>query len=133
MEDKIENIDTVVNYWKDSADENFHTLENLLKSKDYNWALFIGHLVIEKLMKALYVKKHQKHALFTHDLLRLSKKMEMTTTEEQEEWLDVISTFNLNARYDNYKQDFKRLCTEEFTKTWIERIKNIREWLILQL
>lgn len=84
-------------------------------------------------MKALYVKKHQKHALFTHDLLRLSKKMELTTTEEQEEWLDVISTFNLNARYDNYKQDFKRLCTEEFTKTWIERIKNIREWLILQL
>ena len=60
-------------------------------------------------------------------------KMELTTTEEQEEWLDVISTFNLNARYDNYKQDFKRLCTEEFTKTWIERIKNIREWLILQL
>ena len=60
-------------------------------------------------------------------------KMELTTTEEQEEWLDVISTFNLNATYDNYKQDFKRLCTEEFTKTWIERIKNIREWLILQL
>jgi hypothetical protein len=33
-----------------------------------------------------------------------------------DEWLDEITTFNINARYDNYKQDFHKLCTEEFTK-----------------
>ncbi len=75
MEDKIENIDKIIEYWKDSSNQNYITMQNLLKSKDYSWALFIGHLVIEKLLKALYVKKHQKYAIFTHDLLRLALKL----------------------------------------------------------
>jgi len=133
MENKIENIDRIVNYWKNSSEQNYQTMKNLLKSKDYNWALFLGHLVLEKLLKALYVKKYQKHSMFTHDLLRLSKKIELKTSKDQEEWLDEISTFNINARYDNYKQDFQRLCDENFTLFWVEKIENIRQWLIRQL
>jgi HEPN domain-containing protein len=133
MEEKIENIDSIVNYWKDSSNQNFETMKHLLHSKDYNWALFIGHLVIEKLLKALYVKNTQRHAIFTHDLLRLANKIELVITEEQEEWLDEISTFNLNARYDNYKLDFQKKCTKEFTIERISRIENIRLWLMNQL
>ena len=132
-EEKIENIDTIVNYWKDSSDQNFETMQHLLHSKDYSWALFIGHLVIEKLLKALYVKKIQKHALYTHDLLRLTNKIGLVLNEEQEDWLDEISTFNLNARYDNYKQDFQKKCTKEYTFERISRIENIRLWLMKQL
>lgn len=133
MEDKIEDIDKIIAYWRNSSEQDHQTMNNLLKSKDYNWALFIGHLVLEKLLKALYVKKHQKHAFFTHDLLRLSKRIELKTSEEQEEWLDEISTFNLNARYDNYKQDFQKLCNEEFTLKWINNIEKLRQWLIRKL
>ena len=96
-------------------------------------ALFLGLLVIEKLLKAHYVKKLQKHPLFIHDLLRLSQKIELKLTEEQEEWLDEISTFNLNTRYDNYKQEFRKRCTPEYTAVWLNRIETIRIWLINQL
>jgi HEPN domain-containing protein len=133
MEEHIEDIEKVIKYWKESSDQNFVTMNNLLKSKDYSWALFIGHLVIEKLLKAHYVKTHKKHALFTHDLLRLSTKCELEISGEYEEWLDDISTFNINARYDNYKQDFFKLCTKEFTLVWVQRIEKIREWLIQEL
>lgn len=84
-------------------------------------------------MKAHYVKKNEKHAFFTHDLLRLSTQAGLPLSEEQEEWLDDISTFNLNARYDNYKHDFFKLCTKEFTSTWTERIEILRQWLIKEL
>jgi len=133
MEEKIENIDRIVVYWQESADKDFKTMQNLFKTKDYSWALFIGHLVIEKLLKAIFVKEKQKHALFTHDLLRLASKTDLVLTEETKEWLDDISTFNLNARYDNYKNDFQQLCTKEYTEIWIERIEKIRRWLINQL
>ena len=63
MEDQIENIEEIIKYWKKSSDQNYATMNNLLKSKDYNWALFIGHLVIEKLLKAHWVKTQKKHAL----------------------------------------------------------------------
>lgn len=101
MDERIENLEKVIDYWKESSDHNFATMKNLMKSKDYSWALFIGHLVIEKLLKAHYVKTQKKHAIFTHDLLRLSSKCDLELTDEFEEWMDDISTFNLNARYDN--------------------------------
>jgi HEPN domain-containing protein len=130
MEEKIENI---INYWKESSDQDYKTMNHLLVSNDLHWSLFIGHLVIEKLLKALYVKKTGQHAIFTHDLLRLAARIELNLNSEQEEWLDKISTFNLNARYDNYKREFYKLCTEEFTTIWIERIEILRLWLIQQL
>ena len=122
--DQIKNIDNIVKHWLESANQNRKTMIHMIDSKDYSWALFLGHLVIEKTLKALYVSKLQKHAIFTHDLLRLATKVGLKMTEEQMEWLDEITTFNLKTRYDNYKQDFYKLCTKEFTEKWIERIEN---------
>jgi HEPN domain-containing protein len=89
--------------------------------------------VIEKLLKALYVKKIQKHPLFSHDLLRLAKKINIELPEGYDEWLDEITTFNLNARYDDFKQSFQKQCTPEFSNEWIKKIDIIKQWLINQL
>jgi HEPN domain-containing protein len=48
-------------------------MNNLFNLKDYNWALFLGHLVIERLLKAYFIQHKKEHAPFTHDLLRLSE------------------------------------------------------------
>jgi len=133
MKDKLENKEKIIQYWRESSDLNYKTMKNLMKTGDYSWALFMGHLVLEKLIKAHYVKKLGKHAIHTHDLLRLATEAGLDLTEENKERLDEISTFNLNARYDNYKHDFYKLCTKEFTGIWIERIENIRKWLIRKL
>lgn len=42
----IENIGRFVNHWIESSDRDLNTMQNLYKSKDYRWSLFIGHLVI---------------------------------------------------------------------------------------
>ena len=133
MNEKIENTNKIIHYWINSAEQDYSTMQNLIDSKDYNWALFLGHLMIEKLLKAIYVKNFQRHAIFTHDLLRLANKIGLHMTEEQQEWLDRITTFNINARYDNYKQNFYKLCNKEFTNEWIIKIEKIKQWLINQL
>jgi len=130
MDEKLDDIDKIVQYWKDSSDQDFRTIQNLFSSKDFSWALFIGHLVLEKLLKAHFVKDNQKHALFTHDLLRLADGCHFKIDETQKDWLDQISTFNLNARYDSYKREFYKLCTREFSLLWKERIEILRLWLI---
>lgn len=47
-----------------------------------------------------------------------------------EDDLDMITTFNINARYDNYKQEFYNRCTKEFTDLWKQKIENLRQKLI---
>jgi HEPN domain-containing protein len=130
MEGEINDIDSIILYWRSSSDLNYQTMQNLMKTKEYSWALFLGHLVIEKLVKALYVKKLQKHPLQSHDLLRLFEKIDISLPLGYDEWLDKITTFNLNARYDDYKQSFHKLCTVEYTKEWIGKIEILRKWLI---
>ena len=133
MEGEINDTDSIILYWRTSSDLNYSTMKNLMKSKEYPWALFMGHLVIEKLIKALYVKKLQKHPLLSHDLLRLFEKIDISLPLGYDEWLDKITTFNLNARYDDYKQSFHKLCTIDFTNEWINKIEILRQWLINQL
>lgn len=104
-------------------------MKHLVESKDYSWALFIGHLVIEKLLKAYYIKTKGEHPLFIHDLSRLAEKCSLKLTSEQSDWLEVITRFNLKARYEDYKENFRQVCTPEFTTEWIEKIDTLRQWL----
>lgn len=129
------NIDSkkVINYWIESSDQDFRTMNHLMESGDYNWAMFLGHLVIEKLLKAVYVKVQNKHAIRGHDLLRLSSNIGLELDSVKEEWLDQITTFNLNARYDSYQQEFYKLCTKEFAFEWKSKIEELRKWLRSQL
>jgi HEPN domain-containing protein len=133
MKDEIKNIDSIVQHWRESSEQNYATMQNLIKTKEHVWALFIGHLVIEKLIKALYVKKLHQHPVFRHDLLWLIRKIDVELPTNYDEWLDVVTTFNLNARYDDFKQSFHKRCTPEFSKEWIDKIEILRQWLTNQL
>ena len=133
MNEKIEHKEKIVQHWIDSSEQNYSTMQNLIDSKDYSWALFMGHLVIEKIIKAGIVKQIKSHAPFTHDLRRLAKLSKIDFEKEHIVWLDVITTFNLNARYDSYKKDFYKKCTPEFTSIWIDNIKTLREWIKMRL
>ena len=128
LTDKID-IEKTFNYWIETSDKDFNTMINLYLSKDYHWSLFVGHIVIERLLKAYFVRELSQHAPFTHDLRRLAKLSKMNISKEHLDWLDTITTFNLNARYDSYKQAFYKKCTTEFTTEWYEKIKSLRLWI----
>ena len=103
----MNNID-LMNYWIESSDEDYNVMNVLYRNKKNSYCLFFGHLVIEKLLKALYANRNKNapHAPKSHDLLYLAEKTKLELTERQEDLLDTITRFNMNARYDNYKKEF---------------------------
>jgi HEPN domain-containing protein len=119
----------VVKYWTDSSDNDFKAMIHLFEKGDYSWSLFIGHLVVEKLLKAYYVHRIDITPPYIHDLVRLSEKAGLQLTEDQKDILDTISTFNLRVRYDDFKLSFHRKCTSAFTEEWIRQIKELRAWI----
>jgi len=121
--------DKIVKHLIDTSDEDYETMLSLYDSKSYGWALFLGHISTEKLLKAYYVKKFKKHAPFIHNLYRLAELIELELSDEYADWLDEITSFNLNARYNDYKREFYSLCTPEFTNDWIDKINTIRTWI----
>jgi len=91
----------IINHWIESSENDFKAMIDLYQTKNYNWALFMGHLVIEKLLKALYIKSKNEFPPLIHDLRRICEKANIELDYTQQVLLDSISRFNINARYDD--------------------------------
>jgi len=122
--------DEIMKYWIDSSEVDFKAMENLFQHGHYAWALFIGHLVIEKLLKAYHVKNINILTPPIHDLTKIAENANLPLSENQKDFLDEVTTFNIKARYPDYKNRFYRKATKEFTERYITKIKEFRQWLI---
>ncbi|HCY41368.1 MAG TPA: DNA-binding protein [Prolixibacteraceae bacterium] len=123
----------IINHWIESSEKDFKAMIDLHQTQNNNWALFMGHLVIEKLLKAAYVKSKGEFPPMIHDLRRICEKADIEMDLSHQILLDSISRFNINARYDDYKQSFYKLCTDSFTAEWIDKIKDCRLWIKAKL
>ena len=135
MDNKGFDKDKLIKYWIDDSEDDYDTMIVLYQSKRYYWALFAGHLMLEKLLKAYFVKSKSDYPPLIHNLLRLAEKSEVELKDKRKEELITVTAFNINARYDDYKKSFKLKCTPEYTAEWIEKMEELRKWikgLILQ-
>lgn len=122
-----------VKYWLDSAKDDWKVAKHLFEKKDYSYSLFFAHLSIEKILKALYVTKHGKTPPFTHRLVYLAEKISVTWREEQLDLLEIITDFNMEARYPDEKFSFKKKCTKRFTENYLKKIRGLKRWLTQQV
>lgn len=123
------NSEKIIKFWIDSSDDDFETMIAMLDTKRYNWSLFVGHLMIEKLLKALFVKTHNDFPPLIHNLLRLAEKCNLDLNEDQKLFFASVTAFNINVRYDDYKMSFQKTCTPEFSFIWVEKLKTYRLWI----
>lgn len=106
------------------------TSNDLFKSKNYAGCLFFVHLYLEKMLKGLVCKVARQTPPFTHDLLVLSKMANVTLTKEQQDALAVINTFNIRARYADYKFSFYRKATKDFALGFCRKAEELYKWFL---
>ena len=124
------NKEQLTQYWIDSSNLDYRAMNNLFSTEGYVWSLFLGHLVIEKLLKALAAKNNHDTVLKIHDLNKLAKAAELESNESIKDSFDIISSFNIEARYPDYKKEFYQKCDKKFTTDNIKKINEIRLWLL---
>jgi len=126
-------VQSVVAYWLTEAKESLEVADHLREKADYSYALFFGHLAVEKTLKALYVARLREHAPPIHSLLRLARVIGLDLDEERTDALIRITAFNIEARYPDFKREFRRICTPAYTAEQMNTIKEVIEWLQSQL
>ncbi len=60
------NIQKTINYWLNGAEYDIGVADAMFEKLKYPYALFMGHLALEKLLKAIVVKETVSHAPYTH-------------------------------------------------------------------
>jgi len=123
--------DEKVEFWVEGSDRHFASVDKMYKSQQYDWALFVGHLTIEKLLKAIYTKNNPTKDAppKIHNLVTLAEKADIPYDDEKFDMLDKVTNFNIEARYEEYKNIFYKLCTKQFADENIKIIKELRTWL----
>ncbi len=122
-----------VKYWLKTADQDWKVANHLFEKKDYSYALFFGHLTIEKILKAIFTDKKDKTPPFSHNLVYLSEKADLELNDENLELLEEVSDFNLEARYPDDKFSFYKKSTSEFTENKLKQIEELKKWLLQKL
>ena len=121
-ENKKQGIKQVIKYWGKTAEHDYKTMVFLFKGKRYSDSLFFGHIVLEKILKALVVQKTNQQAPYIHDLVRLQEIAGLKLTKEEKSFLNKINDFNIRTRYPEYKLQFYKLCTQKYTKNYFDKI-----------
>lgn len=118
-------IKQLIEYWEKTAEHDYKRIDSLFKNKYYDFCLFAGHLILEKILKAHVVKTTNKRTPYIHDLSELSKRAKLELSEEENDFLAYANRFNIRSRYPDYKFRFYKSCTPAYTKENLIRIKSL--------
>lgn len=118
-----------IKFWQKSAEEDLKVAEDNLELGHHHWALFFFQLVLEKILKSLIIKRKNKAPIPTHDLVRLALEAGVELTNEQKIDLKEITSYNIEARYDDIKLSFYQKATKEYAEKWAQKCKEYYLWL----
>lgn len=122
-------IKNLANYWRELSDYDIKTAEYMLQSKRYPYCLFMCHLAVEKILKAIIVVETGKHAPYSHNLVELAKNSKLDFDEAQKDLLADLTEFNLEARYPEWQKDFYKKATKNYTIQYLNDSIKIHKWL----
>jgi len=128
-----QNVKKIVEYWRKTAEYDYKTMVFLFKGKEYSNSLFFGHIVLEKILKALVVQRTKEQAPYIHDLVRLQEIAKLELSKEEINFLNKINDFNIRARYPEYKLQFYKACTKKYTEDYFYKIIELYKKLCQEL
>ncbi len=121
-------------YWKREAERNWETALYLQKGRQYVMALFMLHLVLEKLLKAHWVKDNiDNQAPRTHDLQNLHNQTELDLAATDYDYLAIVGQWSIDTRYPDYKEKIYSVATETYLNDQFEKVLKLKKCLLEKL
>ena len=124
-----------VEYWVDIAIYDMETARAMNSSKRYLYVGFMCHQVMEKALKAYYVKHLGGNPPYTHNLTLLAEKsgIYIKMSDEQKDFLDFLEPLNIEARYPTTKEKLLAILNDEKCQEIINRAGGELEWILQKL
>ena len=123
-----------IEYWKTTANRDWKFVQQTFKIKQYVYALFFAHLVLEKLCKANWVKDNTgNHPPKIHNLVRLTEQTNLKFSDSDMDFLRKMNDFQIEGRYPDYKENLYRVYKADLSKKILTQADTIRKCLLKEL
>lgn len=112
-----------------SSDYDFSTAIYMLETGRYLYVIFMCHMAIEKVLKAIVAEVTDKVPPRTHNLIYLIKLANINVPQDM---FDFIAKINNASVVTRYPEDFKRLIEdypEDIAKEYLNNTEKVLQWL----
>ena len=121
--------------WLDIVTEDLSVAELLFNNGHWLYTGFMCHQVIEKTLKAYWCVCRDDDPPYLHDHERIAKGCGLYTkmSEEQKDFLEGIKRMNIEARYQEIKDEVARTLNREKTGWILDQTKQLSKWILEKL
>lgn len=92
-------VDKAVKFWLMSSKDNFETAAAMLKSKRYNFTMFMCRQAVEALLKAVFIMQRNERPEYIHKLPKLVELIGINIPKSIDEKILKIDAHYIKARY----------------------------------
>ena len=123
-----------IQHWINTAEKDWEVVKFLVGGSKFLYALFLAHLTLEKLAKALWVKNNPgNYPPKIHNIASILNKANVDITEEQRIFFLQMNDFHLEGRYPDYRdilyKNYDKIKTEEI----LDNVLIQKQWLLNKL
>lgn len=115
--------------WLEMAEYDLKTANHMMKAGRNIYVIFMCHLAIEKLLKAIYVETAGKTPPKTHDLILLSEKSSVEFPRQMSEFVGMINNASVATRYPHDLSELKSSYPKKVAEEYLKRTKEVTRWL----
>ncbi len=123
-----------IRYWQETSEKDWEAVESLFEKGNYVHALFWAHLVLEKLLKAHWVKDNRDNIPpKIHNLVYLERSTALALSQIEVDFLDEMNDYQLDGRYPDYSGKIYETCTHNFADLQLQKVNHFRQFLLSKL
>jgi len=119
-----------IQYWLRQVNSDWEAADALYKANLFVQSLFWAHLTLEKLCKALWVKKNVGNTPpLVHNLVKIAVQTGESFSVQELEFFSDMNTFQIKGRYPDYADNLAETVTREVCEEYLENTKKMMSCL----
>ena len=115
--------------WLATSDYDIETAKHMLETGRYIYVIFMCHLSVEKLLKAIVAESIEELPPKTHNLRYLVKLGGLSIPGQQMDILDKLNTVSVPTRYPEDLVSLQKQFDREIATEYLSKTKELLKWL----
>lgn len=123
-------MNRVVRNWAATANYDLRTAEAMYKAGRYLYVVFMCHLAIEKMLKAILAQRYPEDVPpKVHNLIHLAQKTEIALPDNLKDFFQRIDNVSVATRYPEDLRTLSKEFNQDTAKRILTETKRMIKWL----
>jgi HEPN domain-containing protein len=115
--------------WLAQVDYDLATAEQMLRAGRYIYVIFMSHMALEKVLKAVVTEETRKLPPRTHNLIDLAQRAQLALSQEHQDFIGKINNASVVVRYPDDLSEMIVQYSEVIARDYLQKAEELIRWI----